>query len=107
MEPRRIATLAAVMAAMAAPAFAHGAPRSASAQHPLQKERMHRAAPYHSAHGYAYQPAYRYVYYPPQISDQEDGVIAGSSGVNPFGAPPYPWAYLEGPYVSLRGRFPY
>jgi hypothetical protein len=104
MEPKRIAAVAALIAAMAAPAFAQGAPRSASTEHRLQKERMHRPARYHSAYS---QPAYRYVYYPPEISDQEDGVIADSSGANPFGAPPYPWAYLEGPYVSLRGRFPY
>jgi uncharacterized protein YijF (DUF1287 family) len=107
MEPKRIAAVAALAAVMAAPALAQGAPRSASTEHRSQKERMHRPARYHSAYSYEYRPAYRYVYYPPEISDQEDGVIADSSGANPFGAPPYPWAYLEGPYVSLRGRFPY
>jgi hypothetical protein len=107
MEPKRIAAVAALTAAMVAPAFAQGAPRSASAEHRLQKERMHGPARYHSTASYEYRPAYRYVYYPPEISDQEDGIIADSSGANPFGAPPYPWAYLEGPYLSSRRRSPY
>ena len=107
MEPRRIAAVAALTAAMLAAAFAQGAPRPASAEHRLQKERRHGPARYHSAARYKYWPAYRYVYDPPETSDQEDGIIADSSGANPFGAPPYPWAYLEGPYVSLRGRSPY
>ena len=107
MEPKRIAAVAALTAAMVAPAFAQGAPRSASAEHRLGNERMHHPARYHSAARYKYWPAYRYVYDPPETSDQEDGIIADSSGANPFGAPPYPWAYLEGPYVSLRGRSPY
>jgi hypothetical protein len=106
VEPKRIAAVAALVSTMAAPAFAQGAPRSASTEHRFQKERMHRHARYHSAHSYEYRPAYPYVHYPPEISDEEDGVIADSSGANPFGAPPYPWAYLQG-HVSLRGRFPY
>ena len=103
MNSMRIAAVAALAAAMAAPALAQAVPRSASAQHRLQKERMHHPARYHSVNRYEYRPAYRYVYYPPE----EVGVIADDSGANPFGAPPYPWAYIEGPYVSFGGPFPY
>ena len=72
MEPKRIAVVAALTAAMAAPAFAQAAPRSASTQ-----ERMHRPARYHSA--------YRYEYH----RGNEVGVIADDvTGANPFGAPP-------------------
>jgi len=104
MEARRITAVAALTMAIAAPAFAQAAPRSASTEHRLQKERMHYLARSNSASSHAYRPAYRYVDYPPEISDQEDGIIADSSGANPFGAPPYPWAYIEGPNVWLRGR---
>ena len=104
MDPRRIAAAAALTVAMAVPAFAQAAPRSASAEHRLQKERTHHPARSNFASSHVYPPAYRYVYYPPEISDQEDGIIADSSGANPFGAPPYPWAYIEGPNVLLRGR---
>ena len=77
MEPKRIAVVAALTAAMAAPAFAQAAPRSASTQHRLQQERMHRPARYHSA--------YRYEYH----RGNEVGVIADDvTGANPFGAPP-------------------
>jgi hypothetical protein len=77
MEPKRIAVVAALTAAMAAPAFAQAAPRSASTQHRLQQERMHRPARNHSA--------YRYEYH----LGNEVGVIADDvTGVNPFGAPP-------------------
>ena len=96
MEPKRIAVVAALTAAMAAPAFAQAAPRSASTQHRSQQERMHRPARYHSA--------YRYEYH----RGNEVGVIADDvTGLNPFGAPPYPWAYHDGPHVSFGGRFPY
>lgn len=101
MNSTRIAAVAALTAAMAAPAFAQAAARSASAQHRLQQERMHRPARYYSAYRYEYQPAY------PYETGDEAGVIADTSGANPFGAPPYPWAYYEGPYVSFGGPFPY
>ena len=77
MEPKGIAVVAALTAAVAAPAFAQAAPRSASTQHRLQQERMHRPARYHSA--------YRYEYH----RGDEVGVIADDvTGANPFGAPP-------------------
>ena len=77
MEPKRIAVVAALTAAMAAPAFAQATPRSASTQHRLQQERMHRPARSHSV--------YRYEYH----RGNEVGVIADDvTGVNPFGAPP-------------------
>jgi len=89
MYSKRIAAVAALTVAMAAPAFAQAASRSASTQHRLQQERMHPPARYHSAHRYEYQPAYRY-------TDNDVGVIADWNGANPFGAP-YPWAYC--PYA--------
>jgi hypothetical protein len=109
MRPRRIAALAALTMALAPPASAQAAPRSASPQHRLQHERMYRAARYHSAYRHEYQPAYPYEYPPPYHYETSNsaGVIAGPTGVNPFGAPPYPWAYYHGPYVSLGGPFPY
>lgn len=100
-EPKRIAALAALTVAMAAPAFAQAAPRSASPQNWFQHERIHRAARYHFAYRYESQPAYRYE------TSNTAGVIAGPTGENPFGAPPYPWAYYDGPYVSFGGPFPY
>jgi hypothetical protein len=85
MEPKKVAAVAALTAAMAAPAFAQAAQRSESTQHRLQQERMHRPARYHSAYRYQYQPAYR---------GNEVGVIADDvTGVNPFAAAPYPWGY--------------
>jgi hypothetical protein len=88
MEPKRIAVVTALAVAMAAPAFAQAAPRSASTQHRLHKERLHRPARYDSAYRYQYQPAYRYG------TGDEVGVIADDvTGENPFGAPPYPWGY--------------
>ena len=95
VKPTRITALVALTATMAAPAFAQAAPQSASTQHRLQQERMHPAR-YHSAYPYEYRPAYHYE------TGDEVGVIADDvTGVNPFGAPPYPWAYYNGPYVSL------
>jgi hypothetical protein len=89
MQPKRMAAIAILMAAMAAPAFAQAPPRSASTQHRLQHERMHRPARYHSAYRYEYQPAHL---------GNEAGVIADDvTGVNPFGAPPYPWGYYGSP----------
>ena len=99
MEPKRIAVLAALTAAMAAPALAQAAPRYASTQHRLQQERMHRPVRYRSVYRYEYHPAYL---------GNEPGVIADDlTGLNPFGAPPYQWAHYDGPYVSFGGRFPY
>jgi len=72
MNSKRIAAVAALTVAMAAPAFAQAAtPRGTSAQHQLQRERMyghahrygHRPA-YHYAHRYGYRPAYNYAYRP-------------------------------------------
>ena len=109
MEPMRISALAALTVVMAAPAFAQAAPRSASPQHRLHQERTHHAARYHSAYRYEYQPAYRYEHPFPYRYETSNtaGVIADTTGVNPFGAPPYPWAYYDGPYVSFGGPFPY
>ena len=87
MNFAKIAAVAALTVAMAAPAFAQATPRSASTQHRLQQERMHRPARHHSAYRYEYRPRY---------DDNEDGVIADTFGGNPFGAPPYPWAYYYG-----------
>jgi hypothetical protein len=99
MEPKRIAVLAALTAAMAAPALAQAAPRYASTQHWLPQERMHRPVRYRSVYRHEYHPAYL---------GNEPGVIADDlTGLNPFGAPPYPWAHYDGPYVSFGGRFPY
>ena|SRR6516164_6166522 len=61
MEPKRIAAVAALTVAMAAPAVAQPAPRSVSAQHRLQQERMYRHA-HRPAYSYGYHPAYRYAY---------------------------------------------
>jgi hypothetical protein len=117
MEPMRISALAALTVVMAAPVFAQPAPRSASPQYRLHQERIHHAARYHSAYRYEYQPAYRYEYQPAYRyeypfayryeTSNTAGVIADTTGVNPFGAPPYPWAYYDGPYVSFGGPFPY
>jgi hypothetical protein len=102
MELKRIAAVVALTAAMAAPAFAQAAPRSASTQHRLQQERMHRPDRHHSAYRYGYQPAYSY------HTGDEVGVIADDvTGENPFGAPPHPWAYYDGPYVSFGGPLSY
>jgi hypothetical protein len=93
MDPKRIAAAAALTLAVAAPALAQAASRSASTQHRLQQARMHRPARYHPAYRYEYQPAYL---------GNEVGVIADDvTGGNPFGAPLYPWA------LSLRGPFPH
>src|SRR5215471_11649662 len=54
MNSARIAAVAALTVAMAAPALAQATPRSASTQHRLQQERMHRPARYHSAYRYEY-----------------------------------------------------
>ena len=77
MNSAKIAAVAALTVAMAAPALAQATPRSASTQHRLRQERMHRPARYHSA--------YRYEYH----RGNEVGVIADDvTGANPFGAPP-------------------
>ena len=104
MNPKRIAAVAALTVAMAAPAFAQPAPRSASAQHRLQQERMYRHAQgrmYHPAYRYGYRPAYRYGtgFWP---ADVAAGIVGGAIGTAgaiaaaPFGAGPY--AYYNGPY---------
>jgi hypothetical protein len=96
MEPKRIAVVAALAAVVAAPAFAQAAPRSASTQHRLQQERMHRAARYHSA--------YRYEYH----RGNEVGVIADDvTGENPFGAPPdgiFVAPFEQGGFWWLKSR---
>ena len=88
IEAKRIAAVVTVAALMAAPALAQAAPRSASTQDQLQQESTHRSARHHSAYRYEHRPAYRHVYYPPEISDQEDGIIADSSGANPLALRP-------------------
>ena len=96
MEPKGIAVVAALTAAMAAPAFAQATPRSASTQHRLQQERMHRPARYHSA--------YRYEYH----RGNEVGVIADDvTGENPFGAPPdgiFVAPFEQGGFWWLKSR---
>ena len=107
MEPKRIAAVAALTVAMAAPAFAQAAPRGASAQHRLQQERMYRHAqarmyrPAYAYH-YGYRPAYRYGtgFWP---ADVAAGIVGGAIGTAgalaaaPFGAGPY--AYYNGQYA--------
>ena len=88
MKRERIAAVVALAAVLAAPAAAQAAPQYPSGQHRLQQERMHRHALYHPAYRYEYQPTYHHE------TGDEDGVIADDvTGVNPFGAPPYPWGY--------------
>jgi hypothetical protein len=99
MNSKRIAAVAALTVAMAAPAFA-AAPRSASTQHRLQQERMYRPARDHSAYRYGYHPATGFWY-----TDEEAGVIADTTGTNPFGAEPYPYAYYHGPYWYYIGPY--
>jgi len=105
MEPKRIAAVAVLTAAMAAPAFAHATPRGASAKHRLQQERTYRHAyryGYRPAYRYAYRPAYRYGtgFWP---ADVAAGIVGGAIGTAgaiaaaPFGAGPY--AYYNGPYA--------
>jgi len=108
MEPKRIAAVAALTVAMAAPAVAQPAPRSVSAQNRLQQERMYRHA-YRPAYRYGYHPAYRYAYRPVYRygtgfwpADVAAGIVGGAIGTAgaiaaaPFGAGPY--AYYNGPY---------
>src|SRR5262249_42614692 len=113
MEPKRIAAVAALTVAMAAPAFAHAAPRGASAKHRLQNERTYRHAQermYRPAYRYGYRPAYRYAYRPAYRygtgfwpADVAAGIVGGAIGTAgaiaaaPFGAAPY--AYYNSPYV--------
>ena len=100
MEPKRIAAVAALTVAMAAPAVAQPAPRSVSAQNRLQQERMYRHA-HRPAYSYGYHPAYRYGtgFWP---ADVAAGIVGGAIGTAgaiaaaPFGAGPY--AYYNGPY---------
>jgi len=97
MEPKRIAAVAALTVAMAAPAFAHAAPRGASSKHRLQNERTYR-----HAQERIYRPAYRYGtgFWP---ADVAAGIVGGAIGTAgaiaaaPFGAGPY--AYYNSPYV--------
>ena len=104
MDSKRIAAVAALTVAMAAPALAQAAPRGASAQHQLQRERMYRPAHermYRPAYRYGYRPAYRYGtgFWP---TDVAAGIVGGAIGTAgaiaaaPFGAGPY--AYYNGPY---------
>jgi hypothetical protein len=108
MDSQRIAAVAALTVAMAAPAFAQAAPRGASAQHQLQRERMYRHA--HHAYHYGYRPAYHYAYRPAYRygtgfwpADVAAGIVGGAIGTAgaiaaaPFGAGPY--AYYNDPYA--------
>jgi hypothetical protein len=113
MEPKRIAAVAALTVAMAAPAVAQPAPRSVSAQNRLQQERMYRHAHermYRPAYRYGYHPAYRYAYRPVYRygtgfwpADVAAGIVGGAIGTAgaiaaaPFGAGPY--AYYNGRYA--------
>jgi hypothetical protein len=118
MYSKRIAAVAALTVAMAAPAVAQPAPRSVSAQHRLQQERMYRSAHdrmYRPAYRYQPRPAYRYGYSPTYRygtgfwpADVAAGIVGGAVGTAgaiaaaPFGAGPYasydaPYAY--GPYA--------
>ena len=119
MDSKRIAAVAALTVAMAAPAFAQPAPRSASAQHRLQQERMYRHAQgrmYHPAYRYGYRPAYGYGYRPAYgygtgfwPGDVAAGIVGGAIGTAgaiaaaPFGAGPY--AYYNGPYAYYNGPY--
>jgi hypothetical protein len=110
MDSKRIAAVAALTVAMAAPAFAQAAPRGA--QHRLEREGVHRHTQermyrhtqermYRPAYRYAYRPAYRYGtgFWP---ADAAAGIVGGAIGTAgaiaaaPFGAGPY--AYYNGPY---------
>ena len=118
MDSKRIAAVAALTLAMAAPAFAQPSPRSASAQHRLQQERMYRHAQermHRAAYGYEYRPAYRYAYRPAYRygtgfwpADVAAGIVGGAIGTAgaivaaPFGAGPY--AYYNGPYAYYPYR---
>ena len=103
MDTKRIAAVAALTVAMAAPAFAQAAP-----QHRLQREGMYRHTQermYRPAYRYAYRPAYGPAYrygtgfWP---ADAAAGIVGGAIGTAgaiaaaPFGAGPY--AYYNGPY---------
>jgi hypothetical protein len=96
MDSKRIAAVAALTVAMAAPALAQAALRGASAQHQLRRERMYRPAQERM-----YRPAYRYGtgFWP---TDVAAGIVGGAIGTAgaiaaaPFGAGPY--AYYNGPY---------
>ena len=119
MDSKRIAAVAALTLAMAAPAFAQQAPRSASAQHRLQQERMYRHAQgrmYHPAYHYGYRRAYGYGYRPAYgygtgfwPGDVAAGIVGGAIGTAgaiaaaPFGAGPY--AYYNGPYAYYNGPY--
>jgi hypothetical protein len=106
MDSKRIAAVAALTVAMAAPAFAQAAtPRGTSAQHQLQRERTYR-----HAHHYAYRPAYHYAYRPAYRygtgfwpADVAAGIVGGAIGTAcaivaaPFG--PGPYAYYNDPYA--------
>lgn len=104
MNSKRIAAVAALRVAMAAPAFAQATPR-ASTEHQLKRERI-----YHHAHRYGYRPAYGYAYRPANRygtgfwpGDVAAGIVGGAIGTAgaiaaaPFGAGPY--AYYNDPYA--------
>jgi hypothetical protein len=118
MDSKRIAAVAALTVAMAAPAFAQPAPRSASAQYRMQQERMYRHGQermHRPAYRYGYRPTYRYGtgFWP---GDVAAGIVGGAIGTAgaiaaaPFGAGPYayyngPYAYYNGPYAYYNGPY--
>ena len=115
MEYKRIAAVAALTVAMAAPAVAQAATIGASQQHRMHNYRMYRHAQermyrpayrygypaYHYAYRYGYRPAYRYGtgFWPANVAAGIVGGAIGTAGAivaAPFGAGPY--AYYNGPY---------
>jgi hypothetical protein len=101
MDCKRLAAVAALTMAMAAPAVAQAAPRT-SAEHQLHRERV-----YHHAHRYGYRPAYQYAYRPAYgtgfwPADVAAGIVGGAIGTAgaiaaaPFGGGPY--AYYNAPH---------
>ena len=98
MDFKRIAAAAALTVAIAAPAFAQAAPRSASTQHRLHQKQMHRQA--YGSYGYG---RYGTGFWP---ADVAAGIVGGAIGTAgaiaaaPFGAGPY--AYYGGPYPRER-----
>src|SRR5215471_7141726 len=100
MELKSIAAAAALTVAMAAPAFAQPAPRSASAQHRLHQEQMYRQTYGRYRYGSGFWPG-----------DVAAGIVGGAIGTAgaivaaPFGAGPY--AYYGGPYPGERYAYGY
>jgi hypothetical protein len=105
MYSNGIAAVAALTVAMAAPAFAQPAPRSASAQYRLQQERMYRPAYRYESrptYRYGYSPTYRYGtgFWPADVAAGIVGGAVGTAGAiaaAPFEAGPY--AYYNDPYA--------